>query len=89
MDGLGNFTVVWESSWAGAGAHPPQSDPGVGIYGRAFDAYGNALGVDFHVNTTQTGDQTAPAIASGEFVVAWQGPGPAGNTNIFGQRFDP
>jgi hypothetical protein len=49
---------------------------------------------EFLVNTTTTGDQTAPAIGidrtSGEFVISWTGPGNgvAGGLDVFAQRFD-
>jgi hypothetical protein len=92
MDAYGNFVVTWESAWAGAGRFPPQSDPGVGIYARSFNAYGVGLGSDFHVNTTQDNDQTMPAIAmddSGHFVIVWQSVNGTGNYDIFGQRYDP
>ncbi|HLA63185.1 MAG TPA: T9SS type A sorting domain-containing protein [Rhodothermales bacterium] len=66
MDGAGGFTVAWTS------AGP--SEDGVGVYAQRFAASGAPLGGEVHVNTTITGNQTAPSVAmdaNGAAVVAW------------------
>ena len=87
----GSFVITWESSWAGAGSFPPQSDPGMGIYARQFTATGTALGLDFHVNTTQDNDQSRPAIAmngAGHFLIGWEGLDNTNNVDVYGQVYD-
>ena len=44
------------------------------VFGQRFDSDGNALGSEFQVNTTTSGDQHNPNIgmnAAGDFVVSW------------------
>jgi hypothetical protein len=80
----GGFVVVWES-YGQEGA--PSS---YGIFGRQFDALGQALDPDFAVNTTTAGNQMFPAVASdrrGVFTVAWSSPD-SDASGIFGQRYD-
>ena len=79
----GDFVVAW------------QSYPGLAssdVEARRFDAGGTPLGNQFQVNTYTTGDQEAPAIASGSdgsFVVTWQSIGQDGSGGgIFAQRYD-
>ena len=79
----GSFVAIWQSSGNLDGN-------GDGIFAQRFDANGVTLGNEFVVNTTFTGNQTAPAIAmsgaTGDFVVAWQSAD--NNLNgIFAQRF--
>ncbi|MGE5279084.1 MAG: S-layer homology domain-containing protein [Acidobacteriota bacterium] len=83
--GAGSFVVVWDS----LNQEPPPS-PGVfsfgGIYGQRFDAAGVAQGAEFHVNTTEAGNQFYPSASrngSGDFVVAWTSPNGA-----YHQRYD-
>lgn len=48
------------------------------------------VGSEFQVNTTTSGDQIRPSIATdvdGDFVVAWQGPD-GRNTGVFAQRYN-
>ncbi|MEO8276556.1 MAG: hypothetical protein ABI639_10065 [Thermoanaerobaculia bacterium] len=89
-DPQGNFVIVWQSSsWSG---------PDVGSYsilGQRFDSSGNAVGVEFQVNTYTTDDQRFPKVASdaaGNFVVAWQSLGSGGTDtssfSIHARRFD-
>ena len=65
----GSFVAVWQSGGNLDGN-------GEGIFAQRFDANGVTLGDEFLVNTTTTGNQTAPAIAmsgaTGDFVVVWQ-----------------
>ncbi|MDB5875682.1 MAG: uncharacterized protein JWQ07_5124, partial [Ramlibacter sp.] len=63
----GGFVVTWESQNQG-------SDGGYGIYGQRYDASGNAVGAEFHVNTYTTSEQEVPAVvglSGGGFVVMW------------------
>jgi hypothetical protein len=80
----GAFAVVWEDS--------ARDGPGPGVFGRVFDAGGQAVGEDFRVNTFTAGTQAAPAVAwtgNAGFVVVWHGAGQDGSSlGIFGQRFD-
>lgn len=79
------FVVVWTSYF-----HTPRSNE---ILARRFDLAGNPLGNEFQVNTTTEGNQSEPAIAmsaDANFVVVWQGPHSAVETDedIFARRFD-
>lgn len=83
-DPVGNFVVVWlSSSQPGSG--------GVDLFGRRFDAAGAPLGAEFRVNSVTTGDQRLASVGidpRGNFVVVWNGPGPAQNYEVFGRAFD-
>ena len=84
LDADGDFAVTW----TGVG----QDGDGAGVYARRYGALGTADGAEFRVNTTTTGDQTAPGVAlddTGDMVVAWQGAGstPFSGTDVFAQRF--
>ncbi|MBD0272274.1 MAG: DUF4214 domain-containing protein, partial [Acetobacteraceae bacterium] len=71
------------AAWVGPGTN------GVEIRARRYAADGAAAGDEFVVNTTQAGEQKAPAVtalAGGGFVVAWSGPG-ADGPDIFAQRY--
>jgi hypothetical protein len=83
MDANGNFVVVWTSYF--------ENDNSNDIFGRLFDSDANPLGGEFLINTTRLGNQKEPSVAAdavGNFVVAWQGPGP-NEEDIFAQRFEP
>ncbi|MHC5024498.1 MAG: DUF7467 domain-containing protein, partial [Planctomycetota bacterium] len=76
----GGFVVVWE------GADVDKK----GVFGRRYDAAGNAAGVEFQVNTTSLGEQKKPVVAmaaDGSFAVAWEG-ADAYNKGVFGRRYD-
>jgi len=52
-----------------------QDGEGWGVYGQRFDASGTAVGQEFQVNTTTSGDQLLARVAtdaSGNFTVVWQ-----------------
>lgn len=73
----GSYVTVWCS---------PQDGDALGIYGQIFAPNGNRIGEEFQVNTTATGQQQQPSIASlanGGFVVTW-----TSVNDIYGQRFD-
>ena len=76
--------VVWQSE--------AQDGSLTGVYGRRYDAAGNAAGGEFPVNVTTSGAQDSPAVGedpSGGFVVVWRSDGQDGSGGgIFGRRFD-
>jgi len=86
----GEFMVVWEDFDDGDDQ---------GVFARAFDASGTAVGPTFLVNTYTTGRQIeadVTADGSGNFTVVWasgddspDGPAPDGDRlGVFGRRFD-
>lgn len=78
----GSFVVTWQSD--------NQDGDGYGIYAQRYGADGLPIDASFPVNTTTTGDQTAPDIAMdahGNFVIAWQGDAGDGTTDIHAQRY--
>ncbi len=86
IDADGDFVVAWESlSQEGVGSY--------GVFARRFSSAGNALGVDFQVNSFTAGSQSKAAVASaadGDFVVAWNGDLQDGDYfGVFAQRFTP
>jgi hypothetical protein len=89
-DAEGRFVVVWAVY-----ASPYWDTSGYGIVGQRYDAMGARQGGEFRVNSTTTGDQIRPAVASnasGNFVVVWHsraGVTPSGYDSpfdVFGQR---
>jgi hypothetical protein len=61
----GGFAIVWNSSGVSVGEE---------VFARLYSASGVPLGSDFAVNTTNSGNQYAPSVASdaqGNLVVAW------------------
>src|SRR6185503_18723587 len=83
-DENGNFVVVWQNLG--------QEGSSYGIFGQRFDAAGNPLGGEFHVNTYTTGIQALPQVASGpngDFVVVWNSYGQDGSHyGVFGRRYN-
>ncbi|MBF0326510.1 MAG: cadherin-like domain-containing protein [Alphaproteobacteria bacterium] len=79
----GGFVVVWQCASVDGN--------GIGVAARLYDADGTARGSQFQVNTTATGEQSAPAVAAlsdGGFVVTWQSASQDGNLlGIYSQRF--
>ena len=68
----GSFLVAWQSEG--------QDGDGEGIVTRRLDASGTPVGSEAVLNSTTTGDQRAPSIASltdGRYIVVWQGAGGA------------
>jgi len=84
MDAQGNFIVTWSS-------HGQDGD-GWGVYARRFDSAGNAVGPEFKVNATTTGQQEGSSIAmdgDGNFVIAWASRNQDDDGwGIYGQRYD-
>lgn len=80
----GSYVVAWQSDTGGSSK---------AIFAQRFNAADNPLGAEFRVNTYDTNDQTAPAIAmapDGSFVIAWSSNSQDGsNRGVYAQRFDP
>jgi hypothetical protein len=83
----GDFIVAWEDDKDGNGTFQ--------IYARGFNEDGTPKFGPFTVNSVNTGQQLAPAIAvddSGRFVVVWEddsnGSDGSGNHDIFARGFD-
>jgi len=65
----GGFMVFWYSS------DPAADGSGYAVRARRFDAQGVAVGAETLINTSTTGDQVWPRIAtlnSGAYVIAWE-----------------
>ena len=76
----GGFVVTWTSYDSG----------NQGIYGQRYDARGAALGTEFVINTSTSGDQANPSVTAlidGGFVVTWDSDH-SGDEGIYGQRYD-
>ena len=79
----GGFVVTWSSS--------RQDGDGWGIYGKRYDASGNAVGNEFLINTTTTGDQdysSVTGLTNGGFVVTWSSEQDDSGWRIYGKRYD-
>lgn len=78
----GSWMVAWESV--------EQDGSGSGIYARAYDSSGTALGSEFRVNSFTTDSQAGPAIAptgAGQFAVVWSSYSQDGSDwGVFAQR---
>ncbi len=81
----GDLLLVWQSR--------RQEEGGYGIFARRFDAAGNPVGDEVHVNTTTVSMQMHPAAAyddQGGAWFAWQSFGQDGELGgIVARRFDP
>jgi hypothetical protein len=78
------FVVAWTDDEIDNG--------GPGVFARRFDPAGIPLGGDFQVNTTATGTQYSPSVASdgaGNFVVVWASQlTDPGDVDVYARRFD-
>jgi hypothetical protein len=78
--------VAWQSK-------RQEADGSYGVYARRFDAAGNALGEEVHVNLHADGAQVRPAVAlaaSGAAWFAWESYGQDGDRGgVVVRRFDP
>lgn len=86
----GNFVVSWDSD-----NHNGPDQRGYGVWGRLYDANGEALSNEFMINTATVGDQHQPVIVShadGSFVVVFlsstDGQPGVGTYGIYAQYFD-
>lgn len=78
----GAFVVAWSSGG--------QDGSGFGVYAQRYDAAGAALGDEFRINTTTTGNQSIQSVAmapGGAFVVAWQSETSSTEADVFAQRY--
>jgi hypothetical protein len=82
VDGGGNFVIAWTGA--------PSFGTG-DVFGQRYSSLGEPSGSEFRVNTTTTGWQRNPSIAStagGTFLVTWDSsPNGFGPEDVFGQRF--
>ena len=87
----GSYVITWHSRYQDTGS----SD--YGVYGQHYSAAGEPQGDEFQINTTTSGQQYYPSIASlddGGFVVTWRDDNGATDSregsgiDVFGQRFD-
>jgi hypothetical protein len=82
MEGPGRFTVVWSSTRYGGST---QDGSGSGVFGRRYDAQGNALSTEFRVNSYTTSDQIADSAEQirfhdqSTFAVTWKSNGQDGD----------
>ncbi|MCK6375928.1 MAG: hypothetical protein L6Q69_17775, partial [Zoogloea sp.] len=80
----GGFIVTWFSRY--------QDGSGTGIYAQRYSNDGTPQGAEFQVNTTTSGDQYEPAVATfndGSFVVVWRSDYQDGSAaGLYAQRFD-
>ncbi|MBM4372577.1 MAG: hypothetical protein FJ098_13030, partial [Deltaproteobacteria bacterium] len=88
----GGWVIAWQSC---PSAYPSgavaQDGDGCGVYAQRYASTGLPAGPELKIHEKITGDQEAPTLAGlsdGGFVVAWQGPGPDGSTDILQRRFN-
>lgn len=71
LDPTGRAVVAWQSRG--------QDGDGLGVYFIRYDTLGDVTGTEQLATNSTTGDQQAPSVAAasttGEFTIAWQGPG--------------
>ncbi|WP_145034662.1 cadherin repeat domain-containing protein [Caulifigura coniformis] len=72
----GSFVVSWVYGY--------QTGP---VMARIYDPQGQALGNEFEIGTSSTGDSSVAMSAAGDFVVTWTAPD-GGGDGIFGQRYN-
>jgi hypothetical protein len=84
-DADGDFVVAWQSTGQDGSAES--------IHAQRYSAAGAKQGIEFRVNVTTTGAQTAPAVAmdsTGNFIVAWQSATQDGSgQGIYARRYGP
>ena len=83
---LGGYVVLWES----VDNDFTDGDQGTQVFQQLFDSDGTKVGSETLVANNISGDQTTPSVASlndGGYVATWTQKR-AGQTDIFGQRFD-
>ena len=78
----GGFIVSWSSYG--------QDGSGYGVYAQRYGADGSAMGTEFRINSTVTGDQSGSSLASlsdGGFVASWV-MSDGNGSGIYAQRFN-
>ena len=82
VDIAGNFTIVWTS---------PDAN-GTGIFAQQYDLLGTALGGEYQVNGTTTGNQSAPTVGMdglGNVLVSWTSAAQDGSgSGIYAQKYN-
>ena len=81
IDAAGNFVIAWRG----------QDSDSSGIYAQRYSANGNSRGREFQVNSTSSGNQTAPSLgmdAEGGFIVTWASNGQGNGYDIYAQRYN-
>ena len=78
----GDAVAVWSGD----------SGAGNDIYARAFDSTGQAVGNEFLVNSTTSGEQTAPRVLrlgdqNSSFIAAWLKTGGSGQSGVYARQF--
>ncbi|HRM67977.1 MAG TPA: PKD domain-containing protein, partial [Thauera phenylacetica] len=80
----GGFVTAWASY--------SQDGSGWGIYAQRYANDGSAVGAEFRVNSTTSGEQYEPevaALADGRFVVVWRDNGQDGSSyGVYAQRYN-
>ncbi len=79
MNGAGQFLIVWQSQGVDAEL----------ILGQFYEADGAREGVEFQINSTETGPRRMPSVAINDncnFIVTWDGNGLGDDQGIFAQR---
>lgn len=87
--GNGNTKDQVSVAMTAAGTVVTWTESGTEIYGQLYNASHGAVGGNFHVNTTTSGNQTQSSVgmdSTGAFVVSWTGT-QGGTNDIFAQRF--
>ena len=77
----GGWVVVWQSD-----------SPSSTIFMQRYDSTGAKVGNETRVNTTTTGQRSAPdvvALATGNWVVVWQGSGNGDSDGIYMRLYNP
>lgn len=91
MNDQGNFVVVWDWMHVFLLESEKGGDTDFrSVQGLRFNALGEAIGGEFQVNTTTTGNQQLPAVALNivdNFVVSWLSDAVSFN-GVGGQRYD-
>jgi hypothetical protein len=84
MDASGEFVITWSSA--------QQADNWTyNVYAKRYDEKGRAIGGEFLVNQTTSGDQVYSRAASdraGNFVIVWEGKSANGTVDVYGRLFN-
>jgi hypothetical protein len=81
MDAGGDFVIAYQG----------HDNNGLGVFAKLFNASGGVVKSTFGVNSFRMGDQGDPSVAmdaAGNFVIAWDGAGPAQTGGVFAQRYN-
>ena len=80
----GGFLVTWTSY--------NQDGSSDGVYAQRYDSHGNAINVEFKVNSYTSGNQSNPnatQLTDGSIVIAWDSSNQDGSSNgVYAKRYD-